>query len=185
MVEIETKYFGKIIFDETKKSDIISVKYGRSILNIGLPCCFINNKETLNSCIEIMNKYKKINRIAKREIKNIAVNEENIVKHFFKYHFDNYEKEKINTIFNINIFEKVDLNKIIKIMKCSDFLFQTGEDDNGDDDNNKITFWINYMISKEHFSETLCIRMDNEFNIIEVDHFNKKNYKNSIRRNFT
>ena len=68
MVEIKTKYFGKIIFDETKKAEIISVKYGRNILNIGLPFCFINNKDSLNICIEIMNKYKKINRIAKEEI---------------------------------------------------------------------------------------------------------------------
>ena len=173
MIEIKTKYFGKIIFDETKESEIISVKYGRNILNTGLPCCFITNKDTLNMCIEILNKYKRINRIAKEEIKKITVKEENIVKYFLKYHFDNYEKEKIYTIFKTNIFEKINMNKIIRIMKCSDFLFQTGEDENGDDDKNKITFWVNYMISKEHFNETLCIRMDKEFNIIEVDHFNK------------
>ena len=175
MVEIETKYFGKVIFDETKEADIIFVKYGRNLLNIGLPCCFINNKDILNSCIKIMNKYKKINSIAKKEIKNISVKEGNIVKHFFKYHFDNYENEKINKIFKTNIFEKVDVNKIIRIMKCSDFLFQSGEDDNGDDDNNKITFLVNYMISKEHFNETLCIRMAKEFNIMELDHFNNQN----------
>ena len=184
MAVLRTKYFGKIVFDGTKDCDIVSVKYNKNDLNIGLPNCFINDKDKIKKCIEIMDKYLELNEIAKKAIISNSY-ENSIVQGYFQYHFDSthYKNDKVFKIFGTTIFEDININNIIEKMECPDLMFQTGENDDGYDDENKITFWLNYIVSREYSNETLCVRMDKDFNVLEINHFNYK--KNGIRSNGT
>jgi hypothetical protein len=179
MIDCSTKIFGEIILDETKEYEKIYIKYNESKLTIGIPNCFMKNSDELKMCIEIMDKYLEINEIAKNEVVE-KHNKENVrysgrVKHFFEYIFHNYGNEERFELFGTNIFKDIDVKYIFKKIDYPDLLFVRGNHDD-----NKIEFWLNYIVSKnDHigpFKEILGVQMDQRFIIMDIETFGKCNY---------
>ncbi|MDR2081721.1 MAG: DUF2004 domain-containing protein [Campylobacteraceae bacterium] len=160
MVKYTTKYFGEISIDETSDFEFIELVYKNKEIIISLHECNIYGNK-LKVCLEIIDKYEEIDKIAKKAIvENFSKNK--IIEDYFRCHFDELEEEKIIEIFGMKDFEFFDIEKTVGKFGYPNFLF--GIDDG------EINLSVDYMISKEYSDQILCVKMDEELNVTGYSH---------------
>jgi hypothetical protein len=134
--------------------------YKNKEINVSLHKCNIYGNK-LKVCLEILNKYEEIDKIAKEAIvEDFSKNK--IIEDYFRCHFDELEEEKIIEIFGTKDFEFFDIEKTVWKFEYPDFLF--GIDDG------EINLSVDYMISKEYSDQILCVKMDEELNVTGYSH---------------
>jgi len=158
--QFNTKYFGKIIINEQSGHGDTDVKYNNQEIGIFFSDYSIYG-DKIKIVLKIIDKYLEINEIAKNAIlENFNRNE--LLKYYFECHFDVLEEEKLMEIFHGNDFEKLDIKNTVEKLNYPDLLFSI--------ENNKIIVSIDYMVSKKYSDEILCVKMDENLNIIDFSH---------------
>ncbi len=119
--------------------------------------------ERLELCINLLDKYSEINEKAKNAItKNFPENE--LIKYYFKAHFDCLEAEILMDVFGAEKFEGFDIEKVVEGLKQEPFLLF------GIDKEDKVYLALDYMVSKEYSDEILVVIMDVELNVTGFSH---------------
>ncbi|MCL2115826.1 MAG: DUF2004 domain-containing protein [Methanobrevibacter sp.] len=161
MVEFETKYFGKVIVDISEGHGNTDFKYNNQEINI-----FFSDyqlyEDKLEKCLEIIDKYVEIDKIAKKAIiESFPKNE--TIKYYFECHFDIFEEEQVlMEIFGVKNFQEMDIKKIVEQLKYPNLLFSL--------ENNAINVSVDYMVSKKYSDEILCVKIDEKLRIINFSH---------------
>jgi hypothetical protein len=156
MSEYTTKYFGKVSIDDTSEFESVEANYKGTEIRLSFHKCNIYGNK-IKLCFEMLDKYIEINEVAKKAIvENFPKDDE--VKYYFECHFDMWEEKTIIEIFGVKEFIKIDIKNIVENLKYPNFLFGI--------DNNKIKLSVDYMISKEYSDEILCVKMDEDLNVI-------------------
>jgi hypothetical protein len=159
--EFMTKYFGKIVIDvDDDGHGNTDVNYENQNINI-----FFDEYKLYGDknkvCLEIIDKYIEINKIAKKAIlEHFSKNE--TIRYYFECHFDILEEEQIMEIFGVKTFDEFDIKKAVENLNYPNLLFGIG--------NNRINFSVDYKVSEEYSDEILCIKMDDKLNIIGFSH---------------
>jgi hypothetical protein len=160
MFDFTTKYFGRIIINENGGHGNADVKYDNQKINIFLSDYNIYGDKVI-TCVDILDKYVEINKIAKKAIlSNFKRN--GIIRYYFECHFDMLEEEQLMEIFGVNRFEEMDIKNVVEKLDYPNLLFSVK--------NNEISVSVDYMVSKEYSDEILCVRMDEKLNIIDFSH---------------
>jgi hypothetical protein len=159
MAEYPTKYFGTIAINENSGFESINVEYANNKINISLADCnFYGDK--LKVCLDIIDNYIELNEIAKMTIlDNLDV------KSFFNRHFDLLEEE-ITEIFGVKDFNDIEVKEVIEKLNYPDLFF--------DIQNNEIQVSVDYHFSSKYSDEILCVKMDEQFSIVDFLHESKK-----------
>jgi hypothetical protein len=168
MAEFMTKYFGKIIFYENNDDDdfaVTNVKYNNQEDIVIFLSGYSKYGDKMKVCLEIINKYVEINKIAKKAIID-NFTENKTINYYFEYHFNILEEEQLVEIFGVNNFEKFDITNIVSKLEYPYLFFSIK--------NNKITVSVEYMILKEYFDEellrVLCVKIDEKLNVTDFAH---------------
>ena len=155
-----TKYFGQISIDKTSDFEFINLVYENKEINISLSDCNIYG-DKLKTCINIIDKYLEINKIAKKAIlENFRVN--NIIKYYFECHFDILAEEQILKVFGVKTFEEFNIKREVDKLDYPNLLFGI--------ENNEISFSVDYKVSEEYSDEILCVKMDEKLNVNNFSH---------------
>ena len=160
MAEFETKYFGKINVIEDGENGSANVKYNDQEIRIFF-YKYNSYGDKIKTCLEIIDKYVEINKIAKNEIMENYI-ENKTVNFYFECHFDILEEEKLVEIFGVNNFNEIEIKNVVGKLKYPNLLFNKEE--------NEINVSVDYMVSKKYSSQILCVKMDKEINITGFSH---------------
>jgi hypothetical protein len=155
-----TKYFGEIEIDETSDFEYINVMYDGKEINICFSDC---NRygDKLRGCLGVLDRYVEVNETGKKAIlSNFPGNE--TVRYYFECHFDALEKEQLLEIFGAKTFKEFDVKKTVENLGYPDLLFSIKDDE--------ISFSVDYRISEACPDEILCVRMDENINVINFSH---------------
>jgi len=159
-MEFLSKYFGKINIDVDGEVGGADVKYADEEINIFLYQVPLY-EEKVNLCLKMLDKYIEMDEIAKKAIvDNFFENE--IVKYYFECHFDGLEKEKLLEIFGKKTFEEIDSKKVVEKLNYPNLMFSL--------ENNEIIVSVDYMVSEKYSDEILCVKMDENLNVIYFSH---------------
>ena len=159
-----TKHFGEIelaIVEGGHWADFVTMYNGQEITVSFSDYSIYGDK--IKVCWEIIDKYIQINEIAKKAIIENFPHKKGLVNYYFKCHFeDMLEDEELMEIFGVKNFNKLDIQKTVDKMEYPDLIFSIKD--------NKITFSVDYMVSKEYSDEILLVIMDEELNVIDFSH---------------
>ena len=119
--------------------------------------------DKIKICWEIIDKYVELNEIAKKAIIENFPKKNGIVNYYFKCHFeDMLEDEELLEIFDVKIFEELDIEKTVEKMEYPDLIFYIKD--------GKINFTVDYMVAKDYSDEILLVIMDEELNVLGFSH---------------
>ncbi len=162
MKTFTSKVFGGVTVDDTSDFEFIELKSENKKLKVSISDCSLFG-ERLELCINLLDKYSEINEKAKNAItKNFPENE--LIKYYFKAHFDCLEAEILMDVFGAEKFEGFDIEKVVEGLKQEPFLLF------GIDKEDKVYLALDYMVSKEYSDEILVVIMDVELNVTGFSH---------------
>jgi hypothetical protein len=155
-----TKYFGQISIDKTSDFEYIDLMYENKEINISLSDCNIYG-DKLKTCINIIDKYPELNKIAKKAIlENFHLND--TIKYYFECHFDILDQEQVLKVFGVKTFEEFDIKRGVDKLDYPNLLFGI--------ENNEINFSVDYKVSKLYSNEILSVVMDEKLNVNRFSH---------------
>ena len=82
-----------------------------------------------------------------------------MIRYYFKYHFDNLDKEILGQLFGVDDFNGFSIEKTAKKLLPPDLVFTM--------EYCEISISVDFRVSKEYSDEALCIKMDEVLNIID------------------
>ena len=154
----DTKYFGQLSIDETSDYEYFDVTYNNEALYISLSG-FNGHGDKLEECLEVINAYADVYETGKTSIaENYGENE--VIRYYFKYHFDNLDKEILVQLFGVDDFKDFSIEKAAEKLLPPDLVFSIEE-------YGEIALSVDFRVSKEYSDEVLCIKMDEVLNIID------------------
>ncbi|MDR2689978.1 MAG: DUF2004 domain-containing protein [Azoarcus sp.] len=160
-----TKYFGEIelAIDEDGGWAEFDIIFNGHEITVSLSD-YGNYADKTKVCWEIIDKYVEIHEITEKAIIENFPKKDGTVNFYFGYHFNNdaMDEETLLEVFGVKNFEELDIKTAVEKMGYPDLLFGIDE--------GKINFSVDYMVSKEHSDEILCVKMDEELNIIGFSH---------------
>jgi hypothetical protein len=160
-----TKYFGEVelfIDEDGSDADFNTTYKGQEIFVSFSKYDKYGDKMKL--CWEIIDKYAEINEIAKKAIIENFPNKNGTVNYYFKYHFNKGmlgEKTLLN-MFGVKEFKDLDIKTTVEKLDYPNLFFLIYRDE--------ITFSATYMVSKFYTEEILCVKFDEELNVIGFSH---------------
>lgn len=160
-IEFKSKIFGDIVI--SLEDDDASVELqleNQDIFFFFTEYAFYGDKAPV--CLEVIDKYLEMNQIAKKEIieyfsKNATI------RYYFECHFDMLEQEELIEIFGVDDFLKIDIESVVTKLGYPDLLL-------GIQKSGEIIISVDYQISKEYSDEILCVKMDENFNVVDFSH---------------
>jgi len=161
MGQYVTKYFGSVSIDETSGFESLDVEYQNQAIQISLfniPC---SNGDRLKTCLSIIDRYVEINEIAKKAMQeNCLVSD--TIKFYFEHHFNELNEEEIQEVFGVKTFDDFDATKTIGDLEYPDMLLSVKDD--------QLHLSVDYRVSKKYSDEILCVKMDEELNVVDFSH---------------
>jgi len=165
-IELITKCFGKVIMSVSNSrrdygNAFISANYhGKEIIfNLNHPIYY--NKEKLNICLGIIDKYIELDKIIKQEILE-KFSSNNIINQYFESQFGLLNDMKLLDIFGVNNFNDMDIKNCINKFGYPFLDFNII--------NNKVLVFADYFISPEYSWEYLHVSIDEYLNVIDILH---------------
>ena len=155
-----TKYFGDITIDEKSDFEFIDAIYKGAEINISISDCNIFG-EKLGKCLEMINNYQELDKIAKQAIID-NFKDDGTINYYFECHFDILEEENLLEIFGVDTFEEFNINETVKKLGPPDLLFGIND--------NEIILSVDYMVSKDYSDEILCVKVDEESHVTGFSH---------------
>jgi hypothetical protein len=160
-----TKYFGEIelTIDKNGSWADFDTTYDGQEVTVSLSDYGIYG-DKLKVCWEIIDKYVEINEMAKKAIIENFPKKNGAVNFCFKCHFDEdmMDEETLLEVFGVKKFKDLDIKTTVEKMDYPNLLFGI--------DKGKITFSVDYKVSKEHSDEILCVKIDEKLNITGFSH---------------
>jgi hypothetical protein len=160
-----TKYFGEVelfIDEDGSEADFDTTYKGQEIFVSFSKYGKYGDKTKV--CWELIDKYAEINEIAKKAIIENFPIKNGTVNFYFKCHFDEDilgEKTLLN-IFGVKKFKDLDIKTTVEKLAYPNLFFSIYK--------GEISFFATYMASREYTEEILCVKIDEELNIIGFSH---------------
>ena len=157
MAVYKTKYFGELTVDEESDFEYFDLSYNNKPMYISLSG-FNGEKEKTAKCMEIIDRYAEIDETARKAImENFPINE--VIRYYFKFHFETLDKEKIQELFGVTDINSLSVENAAKELEYPDLVFALEYDE--------IDLSVDYRVSKEFSDEVLCIKMDQDLNVLD------------------
>jgi len=157
-----TKLFGELVFDEKNRignQKSFSLSYNDVPINISLDD-FDGNEEKTEKCLEIIDRYSEIHEIALNAIvENYASSE--VIRYYFKFHFETLDKEILVQLFGSSDYSTFSIEKISRQFEYPNLVFIQEFDE--------ICFSVKYRLSNDFSQEVLCVKMDENLNVLDFD----------------
>jgi hypothetical protein len=157
----KTKHFGEIFIDSNKDFEYINAKINingieKDIIFTLCDCNIYENK--IKNCLEIIDEYYELNNKAKEIIINEFENNNKTIIYYLKWHFNTLDKKILEKIFDVIDYEQINIKNIVNKLDYPELVFTIH--------NREIAVSVNYIISAEYSEEILCIKMNEEINVI-------------------
>jgi hypothetical protein len=168
MFEYATKYFGNISLNAENKdvhnNHEINVNFNEKIINIKFSEFIVKDKNKLNFCFEMIDKYFELTEIVKNIItKNIS----EIWTGHFKYcpETGGYSGSTHNPPNNLT---DIEIKNVVEKLDCPDILF-----DGGFFNEDSIEFSLHYEITNNYSKElisVISVILDKDLNFIHISY---------------
>lgn len=160
-IEFKSKIFGDVVISIEDNDASLELQFeNQDLFFFFTEYAFYGDKAPI--CFKVIDNYLEMNQIAKKEIiEHFSKNA--TIRYYFECHFDMLDKEELIEIFGVDDFQKMDIESVVKKLGYPDLLL-------GIQKNGEITISVDYQISKEYSDEILCVRMDENFNVVDFSH---------------
>jgi Rps23 Pro-64 3,4-dihydroxylase Tpa1-like proline 4-hydroxylase len=157
MINYQTKYFGELAVDEESDFEYFDLSYNDNPMYISMSG-FNGEKDKIEKCMEIIDRYAEIDETARKAImENFPGNE--IIRYYFKFHFDHLDKEKLEELFGVSDINNLSVENAAKELEYPDLVFSQEFEE--------IQLTVDYRVSKEFSDEVLCVLMNEDLFILD------------------
>ena len=163
----KTKQFGEVDFLVRPGADYGSaeVNYENQRIEIFIPDIWTHTGK-ITPCLDIIDKYFEINKIAKNAILS-NYKKTKVIKEYFKNNFKEMDKEERMEVFSTGKYNKIDFPRIIEKLSYPGLHISLSED------NKELQVSLSYVLAKDSFllrGDLLEVTLDENLSVLGFEH---------------